>query len=285
MPVAPNNSVIESSQREFQMTRQNFEHIRQVAYKLTGISLSDHKQNMIYGRLARRLRALNLQTFDQYCDLLSEDSPELHEFINSITTNLTAFFRERHHFDFLTAEAFPNIHKKNGTSRRVRIWSAGCSTGEEPYSIAMTLASFSGFSGWDAKVLATDLDSNVVAHGKHGIYQQEKVTGIPESYSRFIKRNANTGEIKIREDISEKITFKQLNLLHNWPMKGPFDIIFCRNVVIYFDQKTQRELFARYHKMLAPGGYLFIGHSENLSRVSNDFDSLGRTIYQKKAVL
>lgn len=285
MPVAPSSSVSESGQREFHMTRQNFEHIRQTAYKLTGISLSDHKQNMIYGRLARRLRALNLATFNEYCDLLSEDSPELHEFINAITTNLTAFFREKHHFDFLTSEAFPAVQKRNLASRRARIWSAGCSTGEEPYSIAMTLASYSGFSGWDVKILATDLDSNVVAHGKRGVYQQEKVTGIPESCNRFIKKNKHSNEIKIREDIAEKITFKQLNLLHSWPMKGPFDIIFCRNVVIYFDQKTQKELFARYHQMLAPGGYLFIGHSENLNRVSSDFNSLGRTIYQKKAGL
>lgn len=273
------------AQREFQMSRQNFEHIREVAYKLTGISLSDHKQNMIYGRLARRLRALNLTSFDQYCDLLSEDSPELHEFINAITTNLTAFFRERHHFDFLKSDAFPAIQKKNLASRRIRIWSAGCSTGEEPYSIAMTLASYSAFANWDAKVLATDLDSNVVEHGKRGIYQQEKATGIPSDCNRFIQKNKHSNEIKMRDDICSKITFKQLNLLHAWPMKGPFDIIFCRNVVIYFDQKTQKELFARYHAMLAPGGYLFIGHSENLSRVSTDYLSLGRTIYQKKSEL
>ena len=268
--------------REFTMTYANFAHIRDIAYDLTGITLSDHKQNMIYGRLARRLRALGLSSFDDYCNLLSEDSPELHEFINAITTNLTAFFRENHHFDFLKTTAFPNIIRKNMASKRLRIWSAGCSTGEEPYSIAMTLSATAGFNQWNAKILATDLDSNVVDKGRRGIYQEDRCTGIPNEYTRYLKRNPSTGEIKIREDVQEKIAFKQLNLLHQWPMKGPFDIIFCRNVVIYFDQETQKKLFARYHKMLAEGGYLFIGHSENLNRVSNDFTSLGKTMYQKK---
>ena len=268
--------------REFPMTYQNFAHIRDTAYRLTGITLSDHKQNMIYGRLARRLRALNLDSFDTYCDILSEDSPEMHEFINAITTNLTAFFREQHHFDFLKKTALPDLYARNRASRRLRIWSAGCSTGEEPHSIAMTLASSPGFSEWDAKILATDLDSNVVAKGKSGIYIDERCTGIPSEYQRYVKVNEATGEAKIREDVRELIRFKQLNLLHDWPMKGPFDIIFCRNVVIYFDQDTQRKLFARYASMLRDKGYLFIGHSENLSRVSSGFESLGRTMYQKK---
>ena len=269
--------------REFTMSYANFVNIREIAYRLTGITLSDHKQNMIYGRLARRLRILGLASFDEYCQLLAEDSFEQHEFINAITTNLTAFFREKHHFDFLKETAFPNIVRKNAASKRLRIWSAGCSTGEEPYSIAMTLSATAGFNQWDAKVLATDLDTNVVEKGRQGIYQENRCADIPSEYARYLKRNASTGEIKIREDVQEKIAFKQLNLLHQWPMKGPFDIIFCRNVVIYFDQETQKKLFARYHEMLANDGYLFIGHSENLNRVSNDFISLGKTMYQKKS--
>ena len=146
----------------------------------------------------------------------------------------------------------------------------------------MTLSATAGFNQWDAKVLATDLDTNVVEKGRQGVYQEDRCTGIPDEYTRYLKRNSSTGEIKIRDDVKEKIAFKQLNLLHQWPMKGPFDIIFCRNVVIYFDQETQKKLFARYHEMLADGGYLFIGHSENLNRVSSDFISLGKTMYQKK---
>lgn len=268
--------------REFPMTQRNFTQIREIAYNLTGITLSENKQNMIYGRLARRLRVLNMATFDAYCELISKDTPEINEFINAITTNLTAFFRENHHFDFLSNTVFPEILVKNRASKRLRIWSAGCSTGEEPHSIAMMLASTSGFSNWNAKILATDLDSNVVAKAKSGIYQEDRCTGIPDHYRRYLKSSESDGDFKISDDVRKFITFKQLNLLNEWPMKGPFDVIFCRNVVIYFDQETQRKLFSRYASLLADDGYLFIGHSENLNRVSNDFKSLGRTMYQKK---
>lgn len=276
------NNDASSGLREFEMTYQDFVQIRDIAYRLTGITLSDHKQNMIYGRLARRLRILNINTFNDYCALLNNGSPEVDDFINAITTNLTAFFRENHHFEFLKKTALPAIIKKNNTSKKLRIWSAGCSTGEEPYSIAMTLSAQKLFARWNAKILATDLDTNVLEKGRQGIYLEDRCTGIPDEYSCYLKRNSNAGQIKVRDDIRELITFKQLNLLHDWPMKGPFDIIFCRNVVIYFDQETQKKLFARYAKMLTDGGYLFIGHSENLSRVSDAFTSLGRTIYQKK---
>ncbi len=268
--------------REFPMTQANFRQIQDVAYKMTGIALSDHKQNMIYGRLARRLRLLNLDSFDEYCALLYENSPEADEFINSITTNLTAFFRESHHFDYLKNNVLPHILNFNKTSRRLRIWSAGCSTGEEPYSIAMTLAEVKGFEGWDCKILATDLDSNVVAAGKAGIYRHEKIAGIPAAYSKYFKKTTVPDSIEIREDVRNLIAFKQLNLLHEWPMRGSFDVIFCRNVVIYFDVPTQQKLFSRYTDILSSGGHLFIGHSENLNRVSHEFIPIGRTIYQKK---
>lgn len=268
--------------REFPMTYSNFKHIRDVAHSVTGITLSDHKQNMIYGRLARRLRILNLNSFDDYCELIYEGSPELHEFINAITTNLTAFFRESHHFDYLKGTVLPAIAQKNRATRRLRIWSAGCSTGEEPYSIAMTLASMKGFEGWDCKILATDLDTNVVNTGKAGVYRHERITGVPESYSKYLRVNAADERVEMRDDLRNLIAFKQLNLLNDWPMRGKFDVIFCRNVVIYFDADTQRKLFSRYADILVDKGHLFIGHSENLNRVSSAYDSLGRTIYQKK---
>jgi chemotaxis protein methyltransferase CheR len=269
--------------REFGMTYQHFTHIRDIAYRLTGITLSDHKQNMVYGRLARRLRALGLSHFDDYCDLLYEQSPEITEFINAITTNLTAFFREMHHFEYLKKSILPALAVKNAKTRRLRIWSAGCSTGEEPYSLAMTLASTSLFTHWDCKILATDLDSNVVATAKAGLYGADRIDSIPAEYQRFVKQQDGDEIYKIKEDIQALITFKQLNLLNEWPMKGMFDVIFCRNVVIYFDQETQRKLFSRYCDILHSKGHLFIGHSENLNRVSDAFLSLGKTIYQKRS--
>lgn len=268
--------------REFPMSIANFETIKRIAMEWTGISLSDHKRNMIYGRLSRRLRALGLSDFNQYCNLL-EASPaaEKTEFINSITTNLTAFFREIHHFEYLASTVIPNLMRANAASRKIRIWSAGCSTGEEPYSIAMVFNSFSALKGWDVKILATDLDSNVVAKGASAVYPVDRAEGVPDKYRQFFKRDKTTNNVQIKDSVRELIRFRQLNLLHEWPMRGSFDIIFCRNVVIYFDLPTQKKLFNRYADMLVDNGHLFIGHSENLYKVTDRFNSIGRTIYQK----
>ncbi|WP_238376372.1 CheR family methyltransferase [Marinagarivorans algicola] len=267
--------------REFEMTYSSFTIMRDIAYQLTGIVLSDHKQNMIYARLSRRLRVLGVNTFDEYCRLLTVGSTELNEFVNAITTNLTAFFREEHHFKYLKAHILPVLHKKNKHSSRLRIWSAGCSTGEEPYSIAMVLSSQTMFESWDAKILATDLDSSVVAKGREGVYSEERCASIPLQYTQYLQPHLAPGQRSVCDDIRRKIVFKELNLLEAWPMKGPFDIIFCRNVVIYFDKETQKKLFSRYASLLSDGGYLFIGHSENIHQVSQDFKPLGQTIYQK----
>lgn len=265
------------------MTYDDFVVIKRLAYRITGISLSDHKQNMIYGRLARRLRSLGLKTFSEYLSLLEDDNnPEVHEFVNAITTNLTSFFRENHHFEFLQEDLLPSLIRENATKKRIRIWSAGCSTGEEPHSIAMVLREFAAIRSWDVKILATDLDTNCVAKGKSGVYTAERVETFPEKFKKYIKVSSDSGRVKIREDVRSLITFKQLNLLHQWPMKGPFDFIFCRNVVIYFDAETQRKLFDRYANILTPHGHLFIGHSENLHKVCDRFDGLGRTIYKRK---
>ncbi|MBU2985447.1 protein-glutamate O-methyltransferase [Saccharophagus degradans] len=282
--VNPSRAVIagDHEAREFPMSMANFETIKRIAMEWTGISLSDHKRNMIYGRLSRRLRALGLSDFSQYCSLL-ETAPasEKSEFINSITTNLTAFFREIHHFEHLASTVIPNLMRTNAASRKVRVWSAGCSTGEEPYSIAMVFKSFSALKGWDVKILATDLDSNVVAKGASAIYSVDRVEGVPDKYRQCFKRDKSTNNIHIKDSVRELIRFRQLNLLHEWPMRGAFDIIFCRNVVIYFDLPTQKKLFNRYADILTDKGHLFIGHSENLYKVTDRFASIGRTIYQK----
>ncbi|ACR11695.1 chemotaxis protein methyltransferase [Teredinibacter turnerae T7901] len=272
----------EFSDKEFPMTEKNFGMIKAIAYKLTGISLSDHKKNMVYGRLARRLRALRLNSFDQYCALIDQENCSEHvEFINSITTNLTSFFREKHHFDFMAGQLLPQLMRKNLKTKRLRVWSAGCSTGEEPYSIAMVLRSLASLSGWDVRILATDLDTNVVNKGKNGVYPVDRAENIPDEYRRFLKTDKNHEWVRVKSSVCDLITFKQLNLLQDWPMKGPFDIIFCRNVVIYFDAPTQKKLFDRYANILTDDGHLFIGHSENLHNVTNRFQALGRTIYKK----
>lgn len=270
------------SDREFPMTDKDFKEIQNIAYTRTGISLSHHKKNMIYGRLARRLRRLGLGSFAEYLELISQDNEvESIEFINAITTNLTSFFRENHHFEYLRSTVLPNLIKRNAKERRIRIWSAGCSTGEEPYSIAMVLKDCSALNSWDVKVLATDLDSNVVQSGKEGVYLRERAENIPDTYRKFLSTDKQHEYVRVKDSVRSLITFKKLNLMHDWPMKGPFDVIFCRNVVIYFNVETQRKLFDRYATILKNDGYLFIGHSENLHKVSNRFDSLGRTIYQR----
>lgn len=272
-------------EREFPMSDADFRFIQCIAKERTGIELGSHKREMIYSRIVRRIRALRLGDFDSYCRYLEANpEAELTNFINAITTNLTAFFRENHHFDYLLETVLPDIKKRNHASKRIRIWSAGCSTGEEPYSLAITLNKALGRENWDARILATDLDTNVVAHGRKGVYARERVEGLPEKLisENFQRVEQGSGfAYEVRDHIKNYITFNHLNLLGPWPMKSPFDIIFCRNVVIYFSKDTQRTLFDRYANSLNDGGYLFIGHSESLHGVSKRFDSLGKTMYRK----
>jgi chemotaxis protein methyltransferase CheR len=272
--------------REFQFTDRNFEQLRKIAFEHTGIVLGENKRQMMYGRLARRIRQLGLTSFDDYCTRLEEDlDSELGELVNAITTNLTSFFRENHHFEHLAGTALPEIMSRNAGKRRLRIWSAGCSTGEEPYSIAMTLAESTRLNGWDARILATDIDTNVVARADSGVYPMERVKDMdPKRLRRWFEKGVgeNAGKLRANRTLRELIAFRSLNLLGEWPMRGPFDIIFCRNVVIYFDKETQRRLFERYAEILAPDGYLYIGHSETLFKISDRFHPVGGTIYRKR---
>lgn len=273
-------------QRELTFTDADFNFIRQLVASETGISLSEQKRELVYGRLSKRLRSLELQSFAEYCRYVGQNMQELHELVNAITTNLTAFFREPYHFDYLRDELLPGLLRSNAASRRIRIWSAGCSTGEEPYSIAMVLRdAVPAGQGWDARILATDIDSNVLARAQQGVYAEERTSGIPERYLRRSFRRGqgdNAGMLRVNDEVRSLITFRQLNLMQDWPMRGPFDVIFCRNVVIYFDKPTQRRLFNRYADLLADGGHLFIGHSETLFKVCERFTLIGRTIYRKQ---
>jgi len=268
----------EASEREFAFSDNDFKFITELVSKRTGIVLQERKRDMVYSRLARRLRALNIQNFADYCTLLTSDNPEeITNFVNAITTNLTGFFREGHHFEHL----HHLITSKTGSDKTLRIWSAGCSTGQEPYSIAMTvLDALPNIAAWDVKILATDIDTNVLGKGAAGIYATKDAESISPAYLR--EYTTSQGDKLLMSDkLKRLIHFKQLNLLGAWPMKGPFDIIFCRNVVIYFDKPTQRDLFNRYATILKPAATLYIGHSENLSNVCDRFELVGRTIYKK----
>ena len=272
--------------QEFNLTDKDFNFIKNLVANNTGIVLSDAKRSMVYSRLSRRLRSLSINDFSSYCDLLkNNDEPELVNFVNAITTNLTSFFREQHHFDYLAKTLIPRWLKTRNDSRRIRIWSAGCSTGEEPYSIAITLKDhFPDIDNWDVKILATDLDTNVVAKASSGIYGVDRVEGLPKPMLRkwFRRgRNEQSDMVKVSSELQKLITFKQLNLLEEWPFKGGFDLIFCRNVVIYFNKDTQRVLADRYADNLKSDGVLFLGHSETLFKVSDRFTLLGNTIYDK----
>jgi chemotaxis protein methyltransferase CheR len=272
--------------REFAFGTEDFEALRKLVKDLTGINLSDQKRELVYGRLARRLRALHLKSFAEYRELLSQDGgQEISEFCNAITTNLTAFFREPHHFDYLRDHVLKPLAADPRGVRRLRIWSAGCSTGEEPYSIAMTvLETLPDLRNWDVRILATDLDSDVLERGQRGVYAADRVKTLSaERRERFFTARQEREEpsFEVSAALKSLITFKQLNLMHTLPMRGPLQAIFCRNVVIYFDKDTQRNLFMRVSQLQRPGDLLFLGHSESLFKVTESYALIGKTIYRR----
>jgi len=271
---------------DFALSNAEFDRLRELVREHTGIALSEAKRQLVYSRLARRLRALQLPGFADYIQLLERgEAGELEEFTNAVTTNLTSFFREPHHFEYFGREFLPSLVNRHSGPRRMRIWCCAASTGEEPYSIAMVLREAGALlAGWDVKLLATDLDSAVLAHAEAGIYAHERFENVNRKrVERFFDRGSGTqaGKLRAREELRSLITFRQLNLMHGWPMRGPFDAIFCRNVIIYFDKDTQRALFERMATLQKPGDFLFLGHSESLYRVSDKYELVGRTIYRR----
>jgi len=274
---------IDYREKEFPMTAKDFKRIAELAGRYTGIILGEHKQDMVYGRIARRLRKLNINSFSKYLDFLEANiDEELSSFINVITTNLTSFFRENHHFDYLQKTVLTELKRKNSVTKKLRVWSAGCSKGMEPYSISMTLLKSGIPSDWDVKILATDLDSEVLDIAKNAVYPSTEVDGLDKNIVKnYFQCGADGKDVRVKDKVKAPIHFKRLNLLEFWPMKGPFDFIFCRNVVIYFDKPTQKVLFDRYADLLNVGGYLFIGHSENLHGISERFENIGNTVYRK----
>ena len=266
-----------------------FGFLRAFVYEHCGISLGEHKRQLVQGRLLRRLRALKLRNFEGYCELLRRDPHgELGELASAISTNVTAFFRESHHFDLLTNELLPRwlAEKKNGG--RLRIWSAGCATGEEPYTLAIVLAEALEKHGSqvDAKILATDLSPQALETARKGVYPVERLEGVNSERRRrwFLRGEGEYDNLAcVHPRLRELVSILPLNLLHDWPMQGPFDAIFCRNVVIYFDKPTKQRLFQRYAGLLPEGGYLFLGHSESMYGLNDNFDLIGRTVYRKSS--
>lgn len=271
--------------REFQFDQEDFDALRELVKAHTGIHLTEQKRELVYGRLSRRLRALGLASFRDYRARLSADGEELVEFSNAITTNLTAFFREPHHFDFLREHLLARRAAEGEPSRRMRFWCAGCSSGEEPYSLAITIhETLKHPSDWDIRILATDLDTGVLEKGARGIYTEDRLRGIsPARRDTFFDESCTPSgrSYEVGPMLRSMITFRQLNLMHPLPMRGPFDAVFCRNVVIYFDKDTQRELFARMARLQQPGALLFLGHSESLFRVSDAYALVGKTVYRR----
>lgn len=289
--MALNTAVILGSnkEREFHFTGADFRFIRELVEERTGIMLSENKRDLVYGRLSRRLRELGMSRFSNYCDLLQAgNDEEMVHFVNAITTNLTSFFREDHHFEYLAKRLLPNIIQQkvqSDSERKIRIWSAGCSTGEEPYSIAMVVKEvLKNQKIWDVRILATDLDTKVLEKASSGIYEADRVEGLSKGrLNNWVKRGSgnNSGKVRMSPVLRDLITFKQLNLMNEWPMSGPFDIIFCRNVVIYFNKPTQEILFNRYADLLDNNGHLFLGHSETMFKKTDRYKLIGKTIYQK----
>jgi len=268
--------------RDFEFTAADFARIRELIHRRAGISLSEHKRDMAYSRLARRLRARGLDSFRHYLDLLeSENSAaEWEAFTNALTTNLTAFFRESHHFPILA-----DFVKRR--QQPVSIWCSAASTGEEPYSIAMTLVEALGESqARQTTVLATDLDTQVLAKGEAGVYSLDQVKQLsPERLKRFFLKGtgAHAGLVKVRPELRSMIRFAQLNLTDaDYGLRQPFDAIFCRNVMIYFDKPTQYQVLQRMRPLLGGEGRLYAGHSESFNHAADLFSPCGRTIYQPK---
>lgn len=276
------------AEKEFEFTREDFDYLRKIVTDTTGILADDDKYTMYYSRLARRVRKLGLSDFSEYRTFLNKNmDSEITELVNSVTTNLTSFFRENHHFDFIKDTIVPEIKARG--QKKIRIWSSACSTGEEPYSIAISLAeAIPDYKRWDIEILATDIDSNVVQKGASAVYDMSRVDGLDSSIlKKYFRKGTgkNEGLVRVNPELVKLIRFQQLNLLHKWPIYDVMDFIFCRNVVIYFDNPTKIKLVERFHKLMSEDSYLFMGHSESLYKSTDLFHLLGKTIYRKSTGL
>jgi chemotaxis protein methyltransferase CheR len=267
--------------RDLDFTGADFQRVRQMIYQCAGISLAQTKQEMVYSRLARRVRARGVKAFVDYLDIVDADNAEREAFVNALTTNLTAFFREAHHFDEL-ADLVERCRQAG--SRELKVWSCASSTGEEPYSIAMTLIDAYGSFTPPVSVFATDIDTNVLAQAERGVYTADRIAKLTDSQRRrfFLKGTGqHEGTVRVRNEIRSLVTFGRFNLLDpKWSVSGPFDAIFCRNVMIYFDKATQRQILQKLAPLLQPHGLLFAGHSECFVHAADIVRLRGKTVYE-----
>ena len=277
--------------RAINLTDGEFTAFASLVKEKAGINLHSGKKSLVRARLAKRIRELDLQSFDSYLEIIENDEAgdELVHLLDAISTNLTSFFRENNHFLFMIDTWLPDLaalRKKHSQSKRLRVWSAGCSTGEEPYSIAITIQEHSPyFKNGDLKILATDLSTRVLATARQGVYPEERVRDIdPEMLRRYFQagRGNSAGRYRVKEKIRRLVSFRRFNLMDPFPFKNPLDLIFCRNVMIYFDKKTQEDLVRSFYEALADGGYLLIGHSESLTGIQYKYKYVAPTIYRKQ---
>jgi len=272
---------VDEQGREFVWTDADFDRVQSLIYQRAGINLHDGKHAMVYSRLSRRLRDTGHQSFRDYLGWLeTHDGPEWQEFVNALTTNLTSFFREHHHF-----EIFANHLKSKPAGTAWQVWCNAASTGEEPYSIVITAMEALG-SNPNFKLTASDIDSKVLASAARGVYRLEGLKGInPEQMQRFFLRGkgANEGMVRVKPELQRAIEFLRVNLIRDdWPFRESFDVVFCRNVMIYFDAPTQRQVLERIHRVMKPGSLLFVGHSENFNESRDLFVLRGKTVYERR---
>jgi chemotaxis protein methyltransferase CheR len=271
------------AQREFEFSDADFQALSKIAYEHAGIMLPEAKKNLLYGRLSRRLRTLGLPSFEEYRQYLKENSAEeLQLFINALSTNHTKFFREQHHFEHFVSDVVAPFLTAHPTGGRLRIWSAGCSSGEEPHTIALILAAeIKDLAARDVRILATDIDTDVLRKAAQGIFSAEAVSAVPAKYRAPLSK-ADGDNVAIDRKVCSLISFGHLNFMDDkWPMRGPFDAIFCRNVMIYFDGPTKTKLVDRFTDLLRVGSWLYIGHSESLLGSHPRLKLAGRTIYRR----
>ncbi len=271
------------------LNESDFDYLRQLIFERTGIVLGESKRELVRGRVSRRVRALGLPDFTSYCAFLrAHEESEVGQLINAVTTNVTAFMREPHHFEILAQKVLPAAAERNRRSRRLRIWSAGCSTGEEPWSIAMVLTEAGIFHGWDLRILATDIDHSALATAEAGEYPAKCIEPLEAGWQRrWLQHGVNEkeGMVRVDEGLRPLVDFLPLNLQDDpWPMQGPFDTIFCRNVMIYFNAETRARLIRRMTTLLRPGGYLFLGHSESPAGIDVVLERVGHTAYRRPEV-